>query len=851
MLRWAWLLIVLVVAARADDCECSIRYRVPVLNTDYSAGTAIYVLNVALARTLDHAKGHAYVDIDVDGLLYAPTTETSAQGTPYTRAVLFSFSNPGNGRPVVASTYGAYSAHSVVWIDRDGAYNCPDMRQLNTTHYYFYSGARADIEAFYCPYRLNDGVTCCWKNAGASCPVPIAGELALSDARFVNQTRSHWLQQGHLVRYNPNANCHLLPSAWDPANSCQFPRVGCWDVPCAVGSHTDIPCSGNGYCVASNASDLTGGINALYVTPYHCECRTVAGAPYDGFTAYSRLDCSQTRDADVEPYGCGENMCGTTLGGRLPARCHNYQDPDETGLCTNWHAIGFTAPNDLEAKCDCNGLAFDGPWCTVSRCNDGDGCTIGHGECCNQALGGGVCTVGSGEEFACYCTDKWYGDACQYETDVGPNNGCCETGNPDCVNLPAPTSTNVPTRVCNGHGTPTNDGINCVCDCNEGRDGVHCENRLCDVNELNNTDATRADCNEATGVWTCRLPFNTTRNSTGFATHGLCNNPRCLGLGMNGLADTGSLEQCHCAAGYSVPARTTTPINGIPTNEFRCYADCTNDCGGDPLNRGYCFYNSLTLGSQCICLLHFTVDPDEGCAEFCQTPYAVQVGDSLYQSGFGDDEGCHSDGVGGVQCKCNCASGYTGDRCRTDLNECATPGLCQHGGTCTNNDGAYVCACMAGWTGANCQTAIVSSSSSSSTASAHSSSTAHSSSSSSSSSSTAAAAEEVPESSSSTAAAVVVAVKKSSTVTIVVGSVAGVAVLAIVVGVVSGVFATTTPLSAAAAAAAAAKSGAYYAAGQAVAMRGILNSRTSGAPWYNAPSRSRSRERRTRDDYDL
>ena len=37
-----------------------------------------------------------------------------------------------------------------------------------------------------------------------------------------------------------------------------------------------------------------------------------------------------------------------------------------------------------------------------------------------------------------------------------------------------------------------------------------------------------------------------------------------------------------------------------------------------------------------------------------------------------------------------------------DINECFTR-PCQNGGTCTNTQGSYTCACLAGWTGPMCE----------------------------------------------------------------------------------------------------------------------------------------------------
>lgn len=58
-------------------------------------------------------------------------------------------------------------------------------------------------------------------------------------------------------------------------------------------------------------------------------------------------------------------------------------------------------------------------------------------------------------------------------------------------------------------------------------------------------------------------------------------------------------------------------------------------------------------------------------------------------------------------------SGYTTDSdgsCTIDVNECASDNPpCQNGATCTNkegNDGKYLCECMEGWEGMDCDVDI-------------------------------------------------------------------------------------------------------------------------------------------------
>ncbi|XP_025107964.1 delta-like protein A isoform X2 [Pomacea canaliculata] len=49
-----------------------------------------------------------------------------------------------------------------------------------------------------------------------------------------------------------------------------------------------------------------------------------------------------------------------------------------------------------------------------------------------------------------------------------------------------------------------------------------------------------------------------------------------------------------------------------------------------------------------------------------------------------------------------CMAGWTGQRCSTDMDECAQ-GICRNGATCTNVPGSYSCACTQYFSGKNCE----------------------------------------------------------------------------------------------------------------------------------------------------
>ena len=60
---------------------------------------------------------------------------------------------------------------------------------------------------------------------------------------------------------------------------------------------------------------------------------------------------------------------------------------------------------------------------------------------------------------------------------------------------------------------------------------------------------------------------------------------------------------------------------------------------------------------------------------------------------------CNTDGG------CDCATGYSGDSCETNIDECA-PVPCKNGGTCHDGVNSFTCTCAAGYSGDTCETNI-------------------------------------------------------------------------------------------------------------------------------------------------
>ena len=134
---------------------------------------------------------------------------------------------------------------------------------------------------------------------------------------------------------------------------------------------------------------------------------------------------------------------------------------------------------------------------------------------------------------------------------------------------------------------------------------------------------------------------------------------------------------------------TVKPIDPCATNTSECHKYATCNRLGSTTASCQCRDGFTGDGKQCY-------DIPECDLEFISAA-ANKTSQNLCANG-----GTCVDGIGNYSCMC--ASGWTGRRCREEIDECLSS-PCLYG-KCDDDIGRYFCSCKKGFTGSNCETNI-------------------------------------------------------------------------------------------------------------------------------------------------
>lgn len=482
-----------------------------------------------------------------------------------------------------------------------------------------------------------------------------------------------------------------------------------------------------------------------------------------GYTG-NGLDCEDVKECDTNAGGCdssngfcneavGSFSCSCNKGYALDADNTTCDDIDECGLAANGTYCGdYSECNNLAGSftCSCDkgftGNPSDKP--DKDSCTNDDECADATDDCHEDS----TCTDTTGS-FECACNLGYNGtglscsnnDECALRIDdcnefrvCVDNDGSftCE-GFDECT-----TQLNGRAHNCHTDAKCTNvlDGFECKCTFGYEGNGTHCT----DVNECEqaNPDPFGA-CSQ---VCHNRVPGYDCSCETGYVLNGFseCNDVNeCEDVDLNTCSDLAECSNmngsfaCACNMGYTgngtfcedidecAIAADDCDTNGACTNtdaSFRCACnlgytgvgttcDDVDECEKDTDNT--CDTNSGCTNSAG----SFSCSCDDGWGQ-SDADVALFANQSVYTCL--EKVGCASDPCIRGTCSnnngtfvCDCAdstedgktfTGYTGKLCTENVNECVFPESnpvsdCNTNSLCSDAEGSFSCECNEGYTG--------------------------------------------------------------------------------------------------------------------------------------------------------
>ena len=359
---------------------------------------------------------------------------------------------------------------------------------------------------------------------------------------------------------------------------------------------------------------------------------------------------------------------------------------------------GVCTYRDTYPTCDCS-TGYAGTVC--SRCDEGyhrganDAC-VADDVCQAGSCAAGQCVV-SGGQLTCVCPLGVGGltcDTCRAGYHRADAGGCAldETCGPSS---------------CAGVGTCSEVEGHVVCSCPADRGGAYCEANMASC-ASNDPCGVHGACTDADGTVRClcepgyggaacdRCYAGYAESDAGCVLSDQCSPATCSYAGTCS-SDAGILT-CACAAGTDGERceRCATGFHRGPTGA--CLADerCeSSTCSG----HGTCAV--MAGAARCSCDTGFAGLHCEGCYPGYVATDAGLGGCALEQRCRADTcrfHGTCDDDGGTVQCAC--AAGFTGSRCETNVDDCASSAC--GSGRCIDLISSNVCLCDGGTWGSTC-----------------------------------------------------------------------------------------------------------------------------------------------------
>lgn len=286
-----------------------------------------------------------------------------------------------------------------------------------------------------------------------------------------------------------------------------------------------------------------------------------------------------------------------------------------------------------------------------------EGQNLMKGECIlcyqDECLNNGVCS-NPADKFECTCPPGFNGSTCEVNIDECEESDCL---NGSCI-----------------------DGVgNYTCSCDNGWTGRLCEldKDECEDRPCMNGGACRQT--ELPGDYNCEcLEEYKGKNCEDLKVR-TCEQQPCLSGGTcidEAESVSSDKYRCDCSSGYE----------GFNCEDQIDYCEkLTVTCK----NGGTCSSDFSSFSYNCQCLPGFT-------GKLCETNTDECAGSPC------KNDGACKDGINTYQCDC-LGTGFEGDNCEVNINECLTLSPCQNQGRCNDTRGDYTCACSQTFCGKNCQ----------------------------------------------------------------------------------------------------------------------------------------------------